>query len=303
MHAALPAGLWPVMITPFNADGSLDDGALQHLVDWYIAHGAAGLFAVCLSSECHFLTAPERVQLASRVVHHAQGRVPVVAGALRDGDGPLSEAVRAMAGTGVAASVILTNELVPREESDNACHAAVAELIATSGECALGFYECPAPWKRLLSLDTVKLCAASGQVRYLKETSCDRAVLASKVAAAANSPLFVANACMALGLASLQAGAPGLSAVAANVAPQLLSWLCAHYDTQPERATAVHAACTVIEELIKRAYPASAKTLATHYGARMGVTCRKPGCELGDQHQVITPLVTEHIDAALALIA
>ena len=35
-------GLWPVMITPFTADGDIDYASLERLIDWYEGHGAAG---------------------------------------------------------------------------------------------------------------------------------------------------------------------------------------------------------------------------------------------------------------------
>ena len=37
----------PVMISPFHEDGDIDLGGLENLIEWYIAHGAQALFAVC----------------------------------------------------------------------------------------------------------------------------------------------------------------------------------------------------------------------------------------------------------------
>ena len=50
MISRIPTGVWPTMITPYHADGSIDYAALEALIDWYIVHGADGLFAVCQSS-------------------------------------------------------------------------------------------------------------------------------------------------------------------------------------------------------------------------------------------------------------
>ena len=44
-------GIVPVMITPFHEDGDIDWGGLENLIQWYIAHGAQALFAVCQASE------------------------------------------------------------------------------------------------------------------------------------------------------------------------------------------------------------------------------------------------------------
>ena len=60
----LPKGVWPVMLTPFTADGAIDWDGVDVLTDWYIESGVAGLFAVCASSEMYHLTEGERYALA-----------------------------------------------------------------------------------------------------------------------------------------------------------------------------------------------------------------------------------------------
>ena len=56
-------GLWPVMITPFTAEGEIDYASLERLIAWYEGHGAAGLFAACQSSEIFYLSLKEREEL------------------------------------------------------------------------------------------------------------------------------------------------------------------------------------------------------------------------------------------------
>lgn len=45
-----------VVLTPFRPDGKIDFPAYRKLLEYYIAEGVAGLFAVCLSSELYQLT-------------------------------------------------------------------------------------------------------------------------------------------------------------------------------------------------------------------------------------------------------
>lgn len=47
----IPDGVWPVMLTPFRANLTIDWEGLDRLIDWYVEAGVAGLFAVCLSGE------------------------------------------------------------------------------------------------------------------------------------------------------------------------------------------------------------------------------------------------------------
>lgn len=91
MDRTYPFGVWPVMLTPFHEDRSIDWDGLDALIEWYLAAGLSGLFGVCLSSEMYALTPEERVRLAAHVVKRAAGRVPVVAaGAF--GDSPAEQA-------------------------------------------------------------------------------------------------------------------------------------------------------------------------------------------------------------------
>jgi dihydrodipicolinate synthase/N-acetylneuraminate lyase len=73
-------GIFPIVYTPFDADGEIVYDDLQRLVDYLIAQGAHGLAAVGGASECHKLSVPERKRLAEQTIAAAAGRVPVLVG-------------------------------------------------------------------------------------------------------------------------------------------------------------------------------------------------------------------------------
>src|SRR3954449_3471200 len=73
-------GIFPVVYTPFDSEGRIDEGDLERLVEHLIASGADGLAAVGGASEAHKMTVAERMRLAERTMSFAQGRVPVVVG-------------------------------------------------------------------------------------------------------------------------------------------------------------------------------------------------------------------------------
>ena len=72
-------GIIPVMLTPFSPDNQIDWSGYERLIEWYINNGAEALFAVCMSSEMHYLALEERVELARFTVKTVKKRVPVVA--------------------------------------------------------------------------------------------------------------------------------------------------------------------------------------------------------------------------------
>ena len=58
----------------------IDEEDLERLVEHLIAAGAHGLAAVGGASECHKMPLAERMWLAERTMHYAQGRVPLIIG-------------------------------------------------------------------------------------------------------------------------------------------------------------------------------------------------------------------------------
>ena len=103
----LPDGAWPVMLTPFSADLSVDWDVLDRYTDWLIAHEAAGLFPVALSGEMYEMPEAERLEVARRVVDRTAGRVPVLASIAEAGtDAEIATAAARLATTGVDAVVL-----------------------------------------------------------------------------------------------------------------------------------------------------------------------------------------------------
>src|SRR5688572_4279608 len=70
-------GVVPILVTPFDEDGAIDEASLRDLVDFNIAAGVHGL-GVALGSEIFKLSEPEREQVTRIVVDQVGGRVPVV---------------------------------------------------------------------------------------------------------------------------------------------------------------------------------------------------------------------------------
>jgi 4-hydroxy-tetrahydrodipicolinate synthase len=73
-------GIFPIVYTPFDADGRVDEEDLERLIEHLIAAGVHGLAAVGGASECHKMPLEERMWLAERTLHYARGRVPVIVG-------------------------------------------------------------------------------------------------------------------------------------------------------------------------------------------------------------------------------
>lgn len=223
-------GVVPVMITPFTASDRIDEAGLGRLVEWYVAHGAQTLFAVCQSSEMQRLSLDERVLLARRTLEFSAGRLPVIA------SGHISESLddqiaelSAMAGTGADALVLVTNRLDPKNQGFEALRTSLQAILGRlPADLPLGLYECPAPYRRLLSDDELKLCRDTGRFVVLKDVSCDLATVKRRAALTAGTSFAIVNANAAIAFEAMRAGSRGFGGVFTNFHPDLYAWLYAH---------------------------------------------------------------------------
>ncbi|KAA0971037.1 4-hydroxy-tetrahydrodipicolinate synthase [Aureimonas fodinaquatilis] len=74
-------GSMTALVTPFNDDGSLDEGGFRSFVDWQIKEGSHGLVPVGTTGESPTLTHDEHKRVVELCVSTSAGRVPVMAGA------------------------------------------------------------------------------------------------------------------------------------------------------------------------------------------------------------------------------
>jgi 4-hydroxy-tetrahydrodipicolinate synthase len=74
-------GCGTALVTPFKADGSLDERALRELVKWQVECGIDFLVPCGSTGEAATLTHDEWLRVIDLTIETADGRVPIVAGA------------------------------------------------------------------------------------------------------------------------------------------------------------------------------------------------------------------------------
>ena len=261
-------GVWPVMLTPFDDRREIDWRSLERLIDWYIAAGVQGLFANCQSSEMFYLSESESLRLTRFVVDYVDQRLPVIAsGHTACGLSQQIEQLSWIAETGVDGVIMISNRLaMPGEDDDVVLDTLARVTSALPKSTPLGIYECPQPYKRLLSDETIAWCAHSGRFAFIKDTCCHIETIRRRLSLMQGSPLRLANANGQTLLASLQAGGHGYSGIMTNFHPELYVWLCRHWQDQPEEAALLAdylGTASLIEYL---EYPVCAKDFQVHLG-------------------------------------
>ncbi|MDB5056161.1 MAG: dihydrodipicolinate synthetase family protein [Bacilli bacterium] len=276
MEMKISNGVWPTMITPFTESNEIDYVALERIIEWYISNQVDGLFAVCQSSEMFFLSLAERVKLAKFVKEKAAGRVPVItSGHISDSFEDQVNEIKLIAETGVDAVVLITNRLAKQEESDEIWKRNLENLLKCIPEnIALSFYECPHPYKRIISPELLKWCSETGRFFFLKDTSCDLGNMKDKMKAVGGTGLKIYNANTATLLESLKLGIAGYSGIMANFHPDLYVWLNRNWAEKPEEAEHLISFLSMTSLIEKQLYPVNAKYYLMLEGIMSNYHCR-----------------------------
>lgn len=270
----IASGIYPVMITPFSKDGGIDLEAVDRLTEFYIQSGCHGIFAVCQSSEMFFLTEDERVALARRVVEAAKGRVSVVAsGHISDDISSQIRELTRISETGVDGVVLVSNRLAKQDESDDVLIENMQKILSSLPDVTFGMYECPHPYKRLLSEKVLAYMAESGRFAFIKDTSCD-ALLIEKRVQLLRGRIQLFNANSATLLDTLISGADGFSGIMANFYPDILVWLYENYKSQPEEAEKLQPVLSLLSGVERGYYPVNCKYHMNLIGVPMELVTR-----------------------------
>ena len=226
MHMKIQ-GIIPVMLTPFDEYGNIDWDSQKRLIEWYLKQGCQSLFAVCQSSEMLQLDLNEREQLARFTVEVVDGRVPVIAsGHVGETLAEQITELTQMASTGIDCVVFVTNRLDPDHLGSEQLFKNVETLTKElPANMRFGLYECPVPFRRLLSDEEIIYFAEDPRFVVLKDVSCDLDTVRRRVELTKSANLVISNANATIAFEAMKAGASGFCGVFNNFHPDLYRWL------------------------------------------------------------------------------
>ncbi|WP_236974203.1 dihydrodipicolinate synthase family protein [Membranihabitans maritimus] len=282
----LPGGAYAVMMTPFTKDLKIDYPALKELINWYERAGIRGFFANCASSEMYDLSPEERLNLTRFVVENS--KVPVLStGTFSDDVRENASFIKKIHDTGVDGVVIITSVIVGKDASDQDFANSIMELVNETEGIPLGIYECPSPYKRLVSPELLGKISDTGRFIYLKDTSCDAETVRQKIKACKGSKLGLYNAHTPDILDSLRHDGAGSSTIASNYYPELYAYLCknANKKGKKEEVELVNDFILRNEKVIGKKYKISAKYFMKIRGLPVNVNSRTYNGALDDSDE------------------
>ena len=273
------------MITPFNLKAKVDLDVVTLLVDFYLAAGVKGFFANCLSSEMFSITEDERLELTGHIVKHVNGRVPIVAtGSFGLTIEDKAEFTKQIYDTGVDAVIMITGHFAKVDEEDDVLLANFDKMFRLTGNISLGMYECPAPYKRIISAGVFKELLAADRMIYHKDTSIDQGKVKAKldILQGTDSELEFYDAHTPNAMFSLQQGAKGMSSISGNFYPEIMVWMTEHANDPAKKAEVawLQSELTRVDPLIHVAYPMSSKYFLQKRGLPVRTISRATALQL-----------------------
>lgn len=260
----------PVMITPYNLKAKIDFDVLSQLIDFYLAAGVKGFFANCLSSEMFSISEEERLELTRHVVKYVNGRVPVVAtGSFGWTIEDKAEFTKAIYDTGIDAVILITGHYAKVDDGDEVLLSNFEKMFGLTENIPLGLYECPAPYKRIVSPNVFKQLVDTNRLVYHKDTSILPENVKAKLDLVRDNPVLeFYDAHTPNALSSIREGARGMSSISGNFYPEVMAWICDHANdpSKKEEVEWLQAELTRVDPLIHQAYPMSAKYFLSKRG-------------------------------------
>jgi 4-hydroxy-tetrahydrodipicolinate synthase len=211
-------GCGTAIVTPFRADGALDEHALRALVNWQIDSGIDFLVACGSTGEAATLEEEEWLLTVCIVAEAAAGRVPVWAGCTHNSTNTLLRSASRLKQIRGIDAVLSANPYYnkPSQEGQFQHFLALARAVYP---LPVALYNVPGRTAVNLEPETVvRLAEAASNIEAIKEASGKLTQVAELVHTLPRG-FKIFSGDDNLSLASIGVGAHGLISVAANEAP------------------------------------------------------------------------------------
>ncbi|MEV8468265.1 dihydrodipicolinate synthase family protein [Fluviibacterium sp. DFM31] len=181
------SGTFPVLCTPFNADGSVNTDDFLRLVEFVIDCGADGCVFPGVASEVDTLTGDERAELTGLLGRALNGRIPFICGASAATPAEVVAFARAGHAAGASAAMVMAPGALGR---DLAAQKAFFAEVCAQTPIPILLQNAPVPiGAGLAPEDTAALAASQQAIRYVKEETMPCGQNLTRILAAAGDSI------------------------------------------------------------------------------------------------------------------
>ena len=273
------AGSYVALVTPFQADGSVDFAKLRELVGWHLAQGTDGIVALGTTGESSTMSHEEDDEVARCIIETVNGKIPVIVGAGSNCTQTQLEKSRKYHDLGADGLLLITPYYNKANDEGMYRHfATVADAVDTP----VILYNVPGRTGCAISPACCARLAKHPNIAGIKEASCNISYTA-KLARLLSDDfcMFSGNDDMIVPVMSL--GGCGVISVWANICPKECHDLVAAFaagDVAAARAMQLRY-LELINALFCEVNPIPIKEAMNQLGMNVG-GYRLPLCEISD---------------------
>ncbi len=215
-------GSMVALVTPMNADKSLDWASLHKLVDWHLEQGTHAIVAVGTTGESPTLNVDEHLAVIKKVVDQVNGRIPVIAGTGANSTSEAVELTQAAKDLGADACLLVTPYYnKPTQEGLFLHHAHIAQAVSIPQF----LYNVPGRTGVDMKPETVLRLAQVPNIIGIKEATGDLA-RAKLLIEQAPSSFAIVSGDDETAVDLILLGGKGDISVTANVVPAAIARMC-----------------------------------------------------------------------------
>lgn len=281
------------MVTPFQADGSIDYVATEKLIEHLLLTGTDSLVVCGTTGESPTLSTEEKLELIQFVVEKTSGRVPVIAGTGGNNTAASIELSQKVEALGVDALMIVTPYYNKPNQRGMIAH---FEAIANATTLPIVVYNIPG--RSVVNLEPESIIALSKipSIQLVKEASGNLDQM-TKILANTTDDFLVYSGDDSLTLPLLAIGGAGIISVASHVIGQdMQEMIQAFHNGNHKEAAQIHQRIVpVIKGLFEHPNPIVVKYALSKIGVEVG-TLRLPLVEMTEaEKQVFDNIWDEYI--------
>tara|TARA_S200000501_G_scaffold87514_1_gene80558 strand:+ start:737 stop:1582 length:846 start_codon:yes stop_codon:yes gene_type:complete len=229
------------------AEGIIDWEAHERLVQWHVESGTAGVVPMGTTGESATLNTKEHLEVISRTIELADGRISVVAGTGSNSTEETLHQTKAAESLGADACLLVTPYYNrPTQEGLYAHFKTVAETTSAP----LILYNVPGRTGCDLLPETIGRLSSIEGIVGIKEAS-GKIERVSEIRSVSASDFFILSGEDALTLEMMNNGAVGTISVTANVLPKAMAEFCHSFlSGNIERATEIDEVLQSVHEIL-----------------------------------------------------
>jgi 4-hydroxy-tetrahydrodipicolinate synthase len=220
-------GSFVALVTPMNADGSLDHVSLKELVDWHVQAGTNGIVSVGTTGESATVNVSEHLEIIERTIQFSGGRIPVIAGTGANSTQEAIELTQVAENLGADFALIVTPYYNrPNQEGLLKHYLKIADTI----DIPQILYNVPSRTACDLLPETVNQLVEHPNIVGIKEAVTDLNRLDQLIHIANEGPhkenFYVLSGDDPTFNSFMNRGGDGVISVAANIIPKEISQIC-----------------------------------------------------------------------------